>query len=202
MSPIRDLTSTQQQVLALIATGSTARAAAEAAGIHRNTVANWLCLPEFRQAMSYAQYDKAQFYREQAESLAAESHAAIRGMLADPAVPANVRLKAALAMIDRATAALPALQNATPAAEITEIEHKNAQIPVESAPIRSEPKSPTHASDPPQPGTSAASSPSSGAKTGRNEACPCGSGMKFKRCCLEKTGASALPHATAIAHAE
>ena len=24
-------------------------------------------------------------------------------------------------------------------------------------------------------------------KTGRNEPCPCGSGMKFKKCCLKKT---------------
>jgi hypothetical protein len=207
MSQDRSLTSSQQQVLALIAAGSTARAAAETAGVHRNTVANWLCLSDFRQAIAHAQYDKALFFREQAESLAADAHNAIRAMLADPAVPANVRLKAALAMIDRATAALPPPPGEPPAPILDIEKHKNAQIQSEpkSPPatpdpprpaaspaltpssIQSEPKSPPATPDPPQPAASPAPAPSSGSRIGRNEACPCGSGMKFKRCCLGKT---------------
>jgi hypothetical protein len=107
MSTDRALSPTQQQVLGLILAGSTARVAAETAGVHRNTVANWLCSAEFRQALAYAQYEKAIFFREQAESLATDAHNAIRAMLADAAIPANVRLNAALAMIDRAGAAMP-----------------------------------------------------------------------------------------------
>jgi hypothetical protein len=201
MSPNRNLTSTQHQVLALIAAGSTARAAAQAAGVHRNTVANWFCLSEFRQAMAQAHYDKAMHFREIAESLAADAHAAIRDMLADPAVPANVRLKAALAMIDRATAPVPVLPDATPPAETTEIVPKNAQFPEAPAPLRSEPKASPQAASPPPPRASTAPAPASTAKTGRNETCPCGSGMKFKRCCLPKTAASPLPHAAATGHA-
>jgi hypothetical protein len=34
-------------------------------------------------------------------------------------------------------------------------------------------------------------------KTGRNEACPCGSGVKFKRCCLGKSAAVASYGTTA-----
>ena len=30
-------------------------------------------------------------------------------------------------------------------------------------------------------------------RAGRNEPCPCGSGRKFKRCCLGKTAASPVP---------
>ena len=41
MSPRTILTPTQEQVLSLIAAGSTATAAASA-GIHRNTISNWL----------------------------------------------------------------------------------------------------------------------------------------------------------------
>jgi SEC-C motif len=201
MSSNRPLTSAQQQVLALIAAGSTARAAADAAGVHRNTVANWLCLSEFRQAIAQAQYDKALFFREQAESLAAEAHNAIRAMLADPAVPASVRLKAALAMLDRAAVILPARPDQPPAPdhppvplETLEIVHKNAQNPPENAPLRSEPKFPPAPASP-------ALAPPSGSKIGRNDTCPCGSGMKFKRCCLGKTAAPALRPALAIRHA-
>ncbi len=46
------MSATQRKVLALIATGSTAREAAAAAGVHRNTVLNWLRLPAFTNAYS------------------------------------------------------------------------------------------------------------------------------------------------------
>jgi len=48
MSPSTALNSTQQQVIALIAAGSSARAAAEPAGVYGNTIANWLRSFEFR----------------------------------------------------------------------------------------------------------------------------------------------------------
>ena len=150
------LSSVQLQVLSLIAAGSTARAAAETAGIHRNTISNWLCLSAFRQALDCAQYEKALFLREQAESLAVASYDAVRALLADPATAPAVRLKAALAMIDRATAPLP-----DPPAYIPEIVHKDAQIPLVPH-VRTTPK------------------------IGRNEPCPCRSGLKFKLCCLDK----------------
>jgi hypothetical protein len=45
--------------------------------------------------------------RGQAEAIAAASYACIGAMIADTSVPPVVRLKAALAMIDRAAAPLP-----------------------------------------------------------------------------------------------
>jgi len=156
------LSATQQTVLAMIASGSNARQAAATAGVHRNTIANWLCLSEFRQALTLAQYEKAVFLREQAQSVAADAYGAIRALIADPGVPAGVRLRAALAIIDRASAPLP---------EVPEIVPNNAQS--EAAPQKVEP---------------AAVVPirNEGFKIGHNDACRCGSGLKFDRCCLGK----------------
>jgi hypothetical protein len=147
----------QQKVLALIATGSSTGAAAAAVGVHRNTVSNWLSIPAFRQAFEQAEADRADYFREQADAMAAEAYAAVRAMLTDPAVPAAVRLKAALAMIDRAAAPGPVF-----------------------------PPEPTVAAENPQNVHNSAQS----AKPGRNEMCPCGSGIKFKRCCLGKVEGS------------
>lgn len=36
------------------------------------------------------------------------------------------------------------------------------------------------------------------AKTGRNEKCPCGSGKKFKKCCLNGGGNSTTPYVSII----
>ena len=172
------LSASQQQVLALIATGSTAPAAAAAAGVHRNTISNWLRLPAFHQAILQAEYDRAVSFREQAAAMAPDAYAAVRALLADPATPAGVRLKAALAIIDRANACLPDQPQAS-AAEIQENVHNSAQ----SAP-------PDHPKPAPIP-----------AQTGRNVPCPCGSGVKFKRCCLGKPLHPAAPVATAAAEA-
>jgi tetratricopeptide (TPR) repeat protein len=38
------------------------------------------------------------------------------------------------------------------------------------------------------------------AKIGRNDPCPCGSGQKYKRCCLPRDEAAAAARATALAH--
>ncbi len=168
------LSATQQTVLAMIASGSNARQAAATAGVHRNTIANWLCLSEFRQAFTLAQYEKAIFLREQAQSIAADAYAAIRALIADPGVPAGVRLKAALAIIDRASAPLP---------EVPEIVPNNAQS--EAAPQEGEPLAVVPIRN-------------VGPKIGCNDTCHCGSGLKFKRCCL---GKAVPPPASALSAA-
>ncbi len=38
-------------------------------------------------------------------------------------------------------------------------------------------------------------------KTGRNDLCPCGSGQKFKRCCLAQTALAAAATTTAVVDA-
>ncbi|MFN7995131.1 MAG: SEC-C metal-binding domain-containing protein [Bryobacteraceae bacterium] len=153
MNSPHTLTAQQHQVLTLIAAGSTVTAAATAAGVHRNTVGNWLRLSAFRQALDDAHAAQALHWREQAELLAADALQALKSLLQNPATRDSVRLKAALAILDRVSAPLPA-----PPENL----HIDAQF---------EPDSPSFP------------------KTGRNDLCPCGSGIKYKKCCLGK------PHA-------
>jgi hypothetical protein len=142
MSTTHHLTPAQQRALALLSAGSTATAAAQFVGVHRNTVGNWLRSTPFRDALTETRRDQDLAWREQARSLAGQAHGAIQAVLADPRSPAAVRLEAALAVQGRAPAKSPARSNGKPAAA--------------------------------QP----AGQPS------RNQPCPCGSGRKFKRCCI------------------
>jgi hypothetical protein len=165
------LTISQEHVLALISAGFTASAAAQHAMIHRNTISNWLQTSEFRSALEQARAEKALFYRDEAEALAAETLGALRAMLSDPSTPASVRYKAAVAMLHHATELMPdpVVVRAQPAPEMA---HKDAQS-----------EAPQPVPERPQPFIA-------GPKTGRNELCPCGSGIKFKRCCIAKTAAA------------
>ena len=158
LSPIQD------QIVVALANGASLSDAAAAAGIHRNTVGNWRRNSAFfRAEFARVQYDRALLLREQAESLAETAIETIRAVLTDPQASPSVRLKAALAILHHISIPFPE----PPPAPIGESElepknmHKNAQVPPN-----------TYRRDQP--------------KTGRNELCPCGSGRKFKQCCLGK----------------
>jgi len=181
--------STQQiAVIDALSNGATATAAAAAAGVHRNTINNWRRNNlAFQFAFAHAQYDRALFYRERTESLVDKAYNALEALLADPKTPASVRLKAALYAIDKA---------ATPPAPKTQI-----QLDLEKVRISPNPPvtidrdlnivHPVHNSaQDAQSAQSAQSKPQpirrEHPKIGRNETCPCGSGLKYKRCCLNK----------------
>jgi uncharacterized protein YchJ len=87
VQPDHHLTPAQQRVLTLLSAGSTATAAAQLAGVHRNTVGNWLRSSVFREALTQARRDQDLAWREQAESLAPQAIAAIQAILADPQAP-------------------------------------------------------------------------------------------------------------------
>jgi hypothetical protein len=191
-SPYPVLTAAQEHVLAHIANGATQTAAASSAGVHRNTVHNWLGSQAFRQALAQAKYLNACFWHDQAESLAASAFETIRALLADPATPAGVRLKAALAILDRVSRA-PYYED-IPAPPTTHATlHNLAQAGPET-----EPEPSSEPGGDPSPVHNFAQAPRSepvppvipirreGPKTGRNDLCPCGSGKKYKRCCLGK----------------
>ncbi|MGA3042391.1 MAG: SEC-C metal-binding domain-containing protein [Bryobacteraceae bacterium] len=109
MSPSHYLTPAQQRALVQLSAGSTTTAAARSAGVHRNTVGNWLrSAAPFRDALAEIRRAQDLASREQARSLA----------VASPTPPST-----------------------------------------------------------PKP---------SAAQPGRNQPCPCGSGRKFKRCCISK----------------
>jgi hypothetical protein len=176
-----DFTSaSQQKFLALIAAGSTATEAAAATGVHRNTVLNWLRSPAFAETYQRACRRRAAAFTKHAEAIAIESFAAIRAIVTDPQMPPAVRLKAALAMIDRAGATLAAPLEALPEEEVETVPEPQPgpQPPAEDSPAVSAPLENLPNFAQPQPVRSL--------KIGRNELCPCGSGIKHKRCCLGK----------------
>jgi transposase-like protein len=182
------LTPVQENVIAAITGGATIKAAAEAASIHRNTVSYWRQTSlAFRDALGHAQYDKAIFIREEAECQVAEAFAAIHTILTKPDASDSARLNAAKFIIEKASSPPPPPPEVTyQLAEKSEIVHSNAQSGFEppTDPASPEPQKPeiVHSSAQstrPQPVRSAP-------KVGRNAPCPCGSRLKFKRCCFGK----------------
>src|SRR5487761_2055397 len=93
------LSAQQIEVISALSNGATMTTAADQAGVHRNTIANWRRnqLP-FQHALSHAQYDRAMLFREKAEALVDVAIQPLQAILADPKAPASVRLKAALAV--------------------------------------------------------------------------------------------------------
>ena len=154
MSSTRALAPSQEHVLALISAGSTLSAAAESAGVHRNTVHNWRnASPEFRSALAVAQYEKALLWRDQAEQLAPAAIDALRATLTDASVPASVRLKAAQFILALATTPPPEpLEPAEPPAPRHPSLPDLLAIPVSGAPPKAaHPADPVHNSAQPAP---------------------------------------------------
>ena len=169
------LTPAQETVLSLISAGSTTVAAAEAAGVHRNTVLNWRRnSAHFRAAFCRAREEKVLFWRDQNEQLAAAAIEALRSILADPKAPASIRLKAALHVLGT-TCASPIFTE--------EDVQSRAQF--------------AQSAQPPQPQAPALTRPAP--KVGRNDYCPCGSGKKYKRCCIDRINLGPLSLATELA---
>jgi transposase-like protein len=176
------LSAIQERVIASLATGLSFSAAAEAAGVHRNTVGNWRReIPSFAAAFEQAAREQARAFKEEALDAVPQATQTILAIMNDPAASPALRLRAAgmvLKMADLKSAALhnsaqsPSLSSAPPplrvealeapcAPENSEIMHNSAQPHI--LPYRREYQ-----------------------KLGRNEPCPCKSGRKFKACCLNK----------------
>ena len=179
------LTPAQEAVLCQISAGSTVVAAAEAAGVHRNTVLNWRRnSAHFRAALCCAREEKVLFWRDQHEQLAAVAVEALRSILTDPKAPASVRLKAALHVLDRSCAS-PIFTEEDDAARTIAA----AQDPLTfqyleiTRNVRNGAQS-AQSAQPPQPPALVLTHPAP--KVGRNDYCPCGSGKKYKRCCIDK----------------
>jgi hypothetical protein len=185
MSDALPLSPVQEQVLTLIAAGSTAIDAAKLAGVHRNTVGNWLRKEEFQESLHQARARKELFFRDQAETMAAKAIAGLFKLTDDSTASPNVRLKACAILLEKAImfmpdssaimlpdqaepAADPPAPVATPEPEIVHSMHNRAQAP---------------APDPRPAAKSTQSSP----QNPDVDLCPCGSGLRFDRCCIGRT---------------
>jgi len=202
------LSPVQRQVVDAIATGATITAAASSAGVHRNTVTNWLALPFFRAALQQAHIDQELCWREQAEMRARHAFQVMDEILANPNASPTVRRGIAKDYVEWASCplALPQVQSPSRAEDEASAEDEvldDDEPGAEDGPVEDENPSEMHISA--HPGTKPAPGPGDqgspvhreGPKIGRNDQCPCGSGRKFKRCCLGKT--SAEPDSAAAA---
>jgi hypothetical protein len=174
--PDATLTPIQQDVLNLLATGSSLTDAATGAGVHRNTIMNWRrTIPAFTTLLDQATRDRAQLIQ---DALAPKAIEVLEAILYNEAASPSVRLRAALSVLkmpppqkqEEPPAPRPAITEALEDGmrklaeqqnEIRENMHNFAQRP-KPQPIRIAPQ------------------------PGRNTQCPCSSGLKFKRCCANK----------------
>ena len=92
----------QAQVIAALAKGQTITAAAREAGIHRTTIHHWLRTePEFKTAVEDAQSQYIATLNDEMRELSANALATLRALLDDPTAPPAIRLRAALAVLER-----------------------------------------------------------------------------------------------------
>jgi transposase-like protein len=175
-SPDPTLTSDQHHVLALLAEGQSLTAAAEVVGIHRNTIRNWRrSVPAFAREIEFAVREQALVWHEAALVLAPKAALVLDEILNDANASASIRLRAALAVLKMAAEPQPKSLRPFPTVA-AEMEAEHGQLlkwksmaqstPVHNAqsctitPVRKAPE------------------------PGRNSICPCGSGQKYKRCCV------------------
>ena len=187
------LTSQQIEVIDALSAGATTLAAATQAGVHRNTIANWRRNNiAFQHSLAHAHYDRALAARESAEDLLQQAIQTVRDILQNPNVPASVRLRAALAILQTATTPPEPKKQVT--LEIEKLKVLNVTEPViVRAPAPAQVPAPASAPAP-QPipenlhnsAQPLRSERMSSEEIGRNQLCPCGSNLKYKRCCLNK----------------
>ena len=173
-SPDPSLTPDQHHVLSLLAEGKSIHDAAEAVGIHRNTIRNWRrAVPAFAREAEFAIREQAAAWHDQALRLAPRANSLLEELLNDPVASPALRVRIALAVLKTAAdphpKALPiegtlgseleALHGAR-MARVSAVISENVQQEI--------PKPCTTVHNP---------------NLGRNSACPCGSGQKYKRCC-------------------
>jgi hypothetical protein len=189
MTDASPLSPLQEQVLALIAAGSTAIDAAHDAGVHRNTVSNWLRKEDFQAGLQEARARKELFFRDQAEALAAKAIAGLVKLSDDPQASPTVRLRACIVLLekaimfmpDRSAVVCPESPEATDPAPAPDPENVHSMHNPAQAGAPEGPQQPSATPRPPVQSTHSSS------KIGRNDLCPCGSGLKFKRCCIGRT---------------
>jgi transposase-like protein len=232
------LSPAQAQVALSLASGASLSHAAKSSGVGRTTVYTWLKeSPAFSSAVEHAKAEYVAALRDRIRDLSAKAINTIDNLLDDPSVHASVRLKAALAVLNRPhfpdqgwhlpeKINKPANEEALENLAQLEFAHRQTRYAqtvldhiVEAEHARFEARTGA-AGNSESEGTRASTGQRGSVvrasacedlgterntseqqiqpvrpapRPGRNEPCPCGSGLKFKRCCLNK------PHAAPAA---
>jgi hypothetical protein len=163
-----NLTSIQSGAAIALGFGLSASAVAAKFNLHRSTIHNWLKIPAF---VASAQTCRTEFETQFRNHLAMLTRLAlnnIREILTNPDASPSVRLKAALAVLKQDWK----LPHST---DFDTFSQQSDELPNEMPPESPEPPQPIRSE-----------------KVGRNEPCPCGSTLKYKRCC----GNPVRPHST------
>jgi hypothetical protein len=190
---LASLSPVQAQVVAALAQGRTITTAAAEAGVHRNTIHNWFHEPVFKTTVESAQTEYVAILRDGMRDLAALALQNLRSLLEDPKTPPSVRLRTVLALLQRPQYPQPewhlpvrieeprrqqVMDNLAELRADYDTMRMAEALQASAAPIH-EPR-PQGAviakhQEPQQPPNSA--------PIARSAPCPCGSGLKYKRCC-------------------
>ncbi|MFN7939378.1 MAG: SEC-C metal-binding domain-containing protein [Bryobacteraceae bacterium] len=182
---MQSLTAIQLQVIEALSSGLSVTAAADAAGLHRTTVHHWSRnIPEFRDTLAATKQAHIDIHRDAMNSLAEPSIAILRNIIQDESASPALRVRTALAIIKFVTTPEKSTLPQSNPEEMNRIEAAY------SAGYRAA----LHAAEAPAPPedeihhNSSLSTPDefvdeSTHQTPRNAMCPCGSKLKYKRCC-------------------
>ncbi len=187
-SPDPDLSPLQHHVLSLLAQGVSTTAAAAAAGVHRNTVGTWRrTSPAFARELEFAARERSMFWHDQAAALAEKAVAVLSEILDDKNASPALRLRAALKVIAMAADPQPRPMKAFPtsAAEAEAVHGRTLLLhslmnEQENEPAQNDENEQHSAQNCTNQPIRRAPEP------GRNTPCPCKSGLKYKRCCLNR----------------
>jgi transposase-like protein len=101
-SALSSLSPAQAKIVLALAQGATISKAAQNAGVHRSTVHDWLKNNEqFSAALRHARQEYVTTLRDELKELSGMALSTLRSLLEDSAAPASVRLRCALALLQR-----------------------------------------------------------------------------------------------------
>ena len=134
-SPDPTLTPKQHHVLALLANGHSLSQAAQAIGVHRNTICNWRrATPAFAREIEFAMREQALVWHDQAVELAPRASQVLSDILDNPDTAPALKLRAALAILKLASTPPPSLKGFS-APVIAEMEASHGQLLTWQSPV-------------------------------------------------------------------
>jgi hypothetical protein len=172
-----NLSPAQTQVIAALVQGRSITAAALEAGLHRSTIHHWLRHePAFKTAMQQARSEYIATLNDGMRDLAARALETLRSLLDDPETPHAIRLKAALAILERPHSPkegwhLPeSIDDPRKRQVLDGLAEMEADLRAMRLAEAIEAQAPSTETE-------------GAAEVARNAPCPCGSEKKYKRCC-------------------
>jgi AcrR family transcriptional regulator len=176
----KNLSPVQAQVIAALAQGRTATDAARDAGIHRTTIHHWFRTEAlFKSSFQEAQREYVTTLQDGMRDLAARAVETLRNLLDDPKTPPSVRLRTALAVLQRPRFPKQGWQLPerieTPREQ--EVVDQLVEIEADYRAMRMSEALQKNAQQKQE------EPPPAAAPIARSAPCPCGSGNKYKRCC-------------------